>query len=74
MQNSIQNEQPINQRCSVNQRAMAIVEVETVVIYRFDFDVLVHYLRLWDETEQSQQMHHFVMYDRFPLSIWPKAN
>jgi hypothetical protein len=45
-QNSIQNEEPIDLRCSANQLAIAIVEVETVVIHRFNFDILVHDLRL----------------------------
>jgi hypothetical protein len=49
---------------------MAIVEDETVVIHRFDFDILVHDVRLSDEIEQPQQMHHFLEYDRFRLSIW----
>jgi len=34
------NEEPIDLRCSCNQLAMVIVEVETVVIHRFDFDIL----------------------------------
>jgi len=46
IQNSIQNEQPINLMCSGNEIAMAIDEVETVVIHRLDSDVLVHDLRL----------------------------
>jgi len=65
----IQNEQPIDLRCSGNQLAMAIVEVETVVIHQFNIDVLVHELRLWDEIEWPRQMHHFLEYARFPLSI-----
>jgi hypothetical protein len=46
IQNSIQNEESVDLRCSGNQLAVAIVEVETVVIHRLDFDVLVHDLRL----------------------------
>jgi hypothetical protein len=46
LQNAIPNESHINLRCSGNQLAVAIVEVETVVSYWFDFDVLVHDLRL----------------------------
>jgi len=42
IQNSIQNEQPIGLRCSGNQVSIAIIEVETVVIYCLNFDVLVH--------------------------------
>jgi hypothetical protein len=53
---------------------MAIVEVETLVIHRFNFDVLVHDLRLWDAIESPQQRHHFLKYDRFRLSIWQLAS
>jgi len=49
IQNAIQNEEPIELRYSGNQFAMAIVAVETLVIHRFDFQVLVHDLRLGDE-------------------------
>jgi len=49
---------------------MVIVEVETVVIHWFDFDILLPELRLWDEIERPQQMHHFLKYDGFRLSIW----
>jgi len=73
-QSSIQNESPINLMCSGNQFAMAIVEVETVVIHRFNFDVLVHDPKRWDEIESSRQMHHFLIYYYFCLSIWQLAN
>jgi hypothetical protein len=43
---SIQAQQPVNLKCSGNQLAMVILEGETVVIHQFDFDVLVHDLRL----------------------------
>jgi hypothetical protein len=46
LENAIQNEEPIDLRCSGNHFAMATIEVKTVVIHRFDFDVLVHDLRL----------------------------
>jgi hypothetical protein len=46
MPNLIQSPVPIHLRCSGNHVALAILEVETIVIYRFDFDVLVHDLRL----------------------------
>jgi hypothetical protein len=46
IQNAIQNESRIDLRCSGNQLAMVIVKVETVLIHQFDFDVLVHDLRL----------------------------
>jgi len=46
MKNMIQNKEPIELRCSGNQRVMAIVGVETIVIHQFDFDILVHDLRL----------------------------
>jgi len=45
LQNAIQNEEPIHLRCSGNQLGMAMVQVETVVIHRFDFDILVQDLR-----------------------------
>jgi hypothetical protein len=60
--------------CSGNQLAMAIVEMETVVIHRFDFDILVHDLGLRDEIERPRQMYHFLEYDHFLLSIWQLAN
>jgi len=49
---------------------MTIVEVEALVIHRFDFDILLHDLNLWDGIDGSWQMHHFLKYDRFRLSIW----
>jgi len=49
----MQNEYLIDLRYSGNQFAIAIVEVETVVIRWFDFDVLLHDLKLWDEIERS---------------------
>jgi hypothetical protein len=42
----MQNEEPIDLRCSGYELAITIVEVETVGIHWFDFDVLVHELRL----------------------------
>jgi len=74
IQNSVQNELPIDLRCSGNQLAMAIEPVETVVIHRFNFDILVHDLRLWDEIERPWKMHHFLEYDRFRLIIWQLPN
>jgi len=44
--NSIQNEEPIDLRCSGIQLAMVSEEVVTVAIHRFDLDVFVHDLRL----------------------------
>jgi hypothetical protein len=70
IQNSIQNKEPINLRSSGHQLVMAIVEIEPVVIHRFDFDILVNDLRLRDEFERPRQMHHFLEYNRFHLSIW----
>jgi hypothetical protein len=46
IQNSLQNEDSIDLRCSGNQLAMAMVKVETIVIHWFDFDILVHDLRI----------------------------
>jgi len=39
-------ELPIDMRWSGNEHAMAIVEIEIVVIHQFDFDVLVVDLKL----------------------------
>jgi hypothetical protein len=51
IKNLIQNTKPINLRCSGNPQAKAIAEVETVVIHRFDFDVVVYDLELGNEME-----------------------
>jgi hypothetical protein len=46
LRSAMQNEEPIDLMCSGNQLAMSIGEVETVGIHRFNFDILVHDLRL----------------------------
>jgi len=53
---------------------MPIVEVDTVVIFRFDLDVLVHDIRLWYDIAWSWHIHHFLKYDCFRLSIWQLPN
>ena len=50
---------------------MAIVEVETVVIPRFDFDILVDDLRLWDEikrTPANAPLLEVLLFQSFHLS------
>jgi len=56
--------------CPSTWGVVAIVAVETVVIHWIHFDVLVRNMRLQDEIELSQQMHDFLKYDHFRLSIW----
>jgi hypothetical protein len=46
IQSAMQNELPIDLSCSGYQHAMVILEVETLVIQRFNIDFLVDDLRL----------------------------
>jgi hypothetical protein len=46
IQNLMQNKESIDLGCSGNQLAMPIIEIETIVMDWFDFDVLVLDLRL----------------------------
>lgn len=48
---SIQNEESIHPRCSGSQLGLAILQVETIVIHWFHFDVLAHHLKLCDEDQ-----------------------
>jgi len=59
-----------SRNCLIMELLLPPIEVEPAVIHRFNFDVLLHYLTLWDEVEQSQKMYHFLKHDHFGLSIW----